>query len=80
MGDYSTPGSILQIPSEKRNFLNFPTSVCEMVHKTHCLHQLPRLVVFSLEKKEGKNEKDLYIRNYFDGADSLRSAPDSGGD
>jgi hypothetical protein len=31
------------------------------------------------QQKEGKNEKDLYIRNYFDSADSLRSAPDSGG-
>jgi len=27
---------------------------------------------------EGKNEKDLYIHNYFDTAHSLRSVPDSG--
>jgi hypothetical protein len=32
------------------------------------------------QQKEGKNEKDLYMRNHFDGADSLRSAPASGGD
>lgn len=32
------------------------------------------------QQKEGKNEKYLYIRNRFDGADSLRSAPDLGGD
>jgi hypothetical protein len=31
------------------------------------------------QQKEGKNEKDLYTRNYFDGADSMYSAPDSGG-
>ena len=31
------------------------------------------------QQKEGKNEKYLYIRNHFDGADSLHSAPDSGG-
>ena len=50
-----------------------------MVHKINCLHKPPRLVDFSLQQKEGKNEKDLYIRNHFDGADSLHSAPDSGG-
>jgi hypothetical protein len=50
-----------------------------MVHKINCLHKPPRLVDFSLQQKEGKNEKYLYIRNHFDGADSLRSAPDSGG-
>jgi len=31
------------------------------------------------QQKEGKNEKDIYIRNHFDGNDSLRSAPDSDG-
>jgi hypothetical protein len=28
-------------------------------------------VDFSLEKKEGKNEKDLFIHNNFDGTDSM---------
>ena len=27
------------------------------------------------QQKEGKNEKDLYIHNNFDGTDSLHSAP-----
>ena len=45
-----------------------------MVHKINCLHKPPRLVDFSLQQKEGKNEKYLYIRNHFDGTDSLRSA------
>jgi hypothetical protein len=30
------------------------------------------------QKKEGKNEKDLYIHNHFDGSDSLHSAPGPG--
>jgi hypothetical protein len=50
-----------------------------MVHKINCLHKPPRLVDLSLQQKEGKIEKDLYIHNDFDGTDSLRSAPDSGG-
>jgi hypothetical protein len=50
-----------------------------MVHKINCLHKPPRLVVFSPQQKEGKNEKYLYIRNHFDGANSLHSAQDSGG-
>jgi hypothetical protein len=35
-------------------------------------------VEFSLEKKEGKNEKDLYIHDYSDGTDGLYviSGPD----
>ena len=53
--------------------------MCEMVHKTNCLHKPPRLVDFSLPHREEKNEKYLYIRNYYDGADSLHSASDSGG-
>ena len=77
MGDYPTPGLILQNPSEKGTFLILHR-LCEMAHKTNCLHKPPRLVDFSLQQKEGKSEKDLYIRNHFDGADSLHSAPDSG--
>jgi hypothetical protein len=52
--------------------------MCEMVHKINCLHKPPRLVDFSLEKKEGKNEKDHYIHNHFDGTDGLyvTSGPD----
>jgi hypothetical protein len=30
------------------------------------------------QQKEGKNEKDHYIHNHIDGADSLHSASDSG--
>ena len=79
MADYPTPGLILQNPSEKGTFLILQRLACEMVHKINCLHELPRLVDFSLQQKERKNEKHLYIRNHFDGADSLHSAPDSGG-
>lgn len=53
--------------------------MCEMMHKTNCLYKSPRLVDFSLSHKEGKNGKNLYIHNDFDGIDSLHSAPDSGG-
>ncbi len=45
--------------------------MCEVVHKINSLDKPPKLVDFSLEKKEGKNEKDLYIHNRFDGTDSL---------
>jgi hypothetical protein len=55
----------------KRNFLSSPTSICEMVHKINCLHKPPRLVDFSLQQKEGKNEKNLYIHNSSNGTDSL---------
>jgi hypothetical protein len=49
-----------------------------MVHKVNCLLKPPKPVDFSLEKKEGKNEKDLYIHNHIDGTDSLYviSGPD----
>jgi hypothetical protein len=52
--------------------------MCEMVHKINCLHKPPRLVDFSLQQKEGKNEKDRYIHNHIDGTDSLHviSGPD----
>jgi hypothetical protein len=46
-----------------------------MVHKINYLYQPPKLVEFSTQKKEGKNEKDHYIYNHFDGTDSLHSAP-----
>jgi hypothetical protein len=48
-----------------------------MVHKINCLHKPPRLVDFSLQQKEGKNEKDRYIHNHIDGTDSLHGAPGS---
>jgi hypothetical protein len=78
MVEYPAPGLILQNPSEKGTFLILQR-LCEMVHKINCLHKPPRLVVFSLQQKEGKNEKDLYIRNHRNGLDSLHSAADSGG-
>jgi hypothetical protein len=58
-------------PIGKRNFLSSPTSICELVHKTNCLHKPPKPVDFSLEKKEGKNEKNLYIHNSSNGTDGL---------
>jgi hypothetical protein len=42
-----------------------------MVHKINCLHKPPKPVDFSLEKKEGKNEKNLYIDNSSNGIDGL---------
>jgi hypothetical protein len=49
-----------------------------MVHNKNRLHKPPRLVDFSLQQKEGKNEKDRYIHNHIDGTDSLYviSGPD----
>jgi hypothetical protein len=49
-----------------------------MTHKTIWLHKPPKLVDLSLEKKEGKNEKDLYIHNSSHGTDGLyvTSGPD----
>ena len=44
--------------------------MCEIVHKINCLYKSPRLVDLSPTKK-GKNEKDHYIHNNFDGIDSL---------
>jgi hypothetical protein len=75
MVDDPTPGLILQETIIKRNIFNSPTSICEMAHKINCLHKPPRLVDFSLQMKEGKNEKDLYIHNNFNSTDSLHSAP-----
>jgi hypothetical protein len=49
--------------------------MCEMVHKINHLYGPPGLVEFSTQKKEGKNEKDLYIHNSFDGADGLYVIP-----
>jgi len=45
--------------------------MCEMLHKINCLHKPPNLVDISLQKEEGKNEKDRYIHYYIDGTDSL---------
>ena len=45
--------------------------MCEMVYKINFLHKPPRLVDFSLQMKEGKNEKDLYIHNHIDGTNGL---------
>jgi hypothetical protein len=53
---HPTPGLILYKTIIKRNYLSSPTSVCEMVHNTNSLHQPPKLVEFSTQKKEGKNE------------------------
>jgi hypothetical protein len=52
--------------------------MCEIVHKINYLYQPPKLVEFSTQKKEGKNEKNLYIHNHIDGTDSLyvTSGPD----
>jgi hypothetical protein len=49
-----------------------------MVHKINCLHKPPKLVDLSQQKKEGKNEKNLYIHNHIDGTDGLHviSGPD----
>jgi hypothetical protein len=78
MGDYPTSGLILQKTIRKRNIFNSPASVCEMVHKINCPHKPPRLVGFSLQQEEGKNEKTLYIHNSFVSPDSLyiTSGPD----
>jgi putative hemolysin len=54
MVDYPTPELFPQNPSKKRNFINSPSSVCEMLHKINCLHKPPRLVDFSLQPKERK--------------------------
>jgi hypothetical protein len=53
MGDYPTPGLILQNPSEKGTFLILQR-LCEMAHKINSLHKPPRLVDLSLQQKEGK--------------------------
>lgn len=42
------------------------------------VHARGKVVIIVEQQKEGKNEKDLYIRNHFDGSDSLRSTSDSG--
>jgi hypothetical protein len=78
MVDYATPGLILQKTIIERNIFHSLSSVCEMVHRINCLHKPPIPVEFSLEKKEGKNEKDLDIHDYFVGTDSLHvlSGPD----
>jgi hypothetical protein len=75
---HPTPGLILQKTITERNMFHSLSSVCEMVHKINRLHKPPKLVEFSTQKKEGKNEKDLYIHNYYDGTDSLyvTSGPD----
>jgi len=64
--------------SKKRNKSNPPSSMCEMAHKTIWLHKPTKLVDLSLEKKEGKNEKDLYIHNSSHGTGGLyvTSGPD----
>ena len=56
---------------KKRNTTNSPSSVCEMAQKTTRLHKPPKLVDLSEQKKEGKNEKDLYIHNSSHGTDGL---------
>jgi hypothetical protein len=78
MVDYPTPGLILQKTLIKRNLFSPPSSVCEMAHKVNWLHKPPRLVDFSTQQKEGKNEKNLYIHDHFVGTDSLyvSSGPD----
>jgi hypothetical protein len=42
-----------------------------MAQKTTWLHKPPKLVDLSEQKKEGKNEKDLYIHNSSHGTDGL---------
>jgi hypothetical protein len=42
------------------------------------VHARGKVVIIVEQQKEGKNEKDLYIRDHFDGSDSLRSTSDSG--
>jgi hypothetical protein len=52
--------------------------MCELVHKINYHYLPPKQVEFSTQKKEGKNEKNLYIHNHIDGTDSLyvTSGPD----
>jgi hypothetical protein len=79
MGDYPTPGLILQNPSEKGTFL-----ILQRLCVKWCTKQIISINhqdwwISPYNRKKEKNEKYLYIRNHFDGADSLCSAPDSGG-
>jgi hypothetical protein len=45
-----------------------------MVHKINYLYQPPKLVEFSTQKKEGKNEKDHSIHDRIDDTGSLHCA------
>jgi hypothetical protein len=53
--------------------------MCELVHKINCRHKPPGLENFSLQQKEGKDEKNLYDHDYIVGTDSLHNAPNSDG-
>ena len=51
--------------------------MCELMHKIDHLYQPPKLVEFSTQKKEGKNEKNLYDHDLIDDTDSLLGVPGS---